>query len=60
MPKMTTLLCARRIDQVENKLLHYLIAYIMVQRNTNHAHPTINDLKLMFAIRECIMVNWHA
>ncbi|KAF1877737.1 hypothetical protein Lal_00038046 [Lupinus albus] len=32
---------------VENRLLHYLIAYIPIQRNTNHAQPIINDLKLM-------------
>ncbi|KAF1881792.1 hypothetical protein Lal_00014542 [Lupinus albus] len=29
---------------VENRLLHYIIAYILVQRNTNHAQPTVNDL----------------
>ncbi|KAF1878011.1 hypothetical protein Lal_00041760 [Lupinus albus] len=27
-------------------------------RNTNHAQPTIHDLKLLFAIREGILVNW--
>ncbi|KAF1894768.1 hypothetical protein Lal_00021062, partial [Lupinus albus] len=41
---------------VESRLLHYLIAYILVYRNNNHAQPTINDLKLMFAIKEGIMV----
>ncbi|KAF1870833.1 hypothetical protein Lal_00030143 [Lupinus albus] len=45
---------------VENRLLHYLIAYILIQRNTNHTQPTVNDLKLMFAIREDILVNWPA
>ncbi|KAF1858941.1 hypothetical protein Lal_00000761 [Lupinus albus] len=45
---------------VEYRLLHYLIPYILVQRNTNHAQPTVNDLKLMFAIREGILVNWPA
>ncbi|KAF1862580.1 hypothetical protein Lal_00014120 [Lupinus albus] len=29
-------------------------------RNTNHARPTVNDLKLMFAIREGILVNLSA
>ncbi|KAE9612533.1 hypothetical protein Lal_00033270 [Lupinus albus] len=43
---------------IENRLLHYLIAYILVQRNTNHTQPTLNDLKLMFAIKESILVNW--
>ncbi|KAF1883367.1 hypothetical protein Lal_00042257 [Lupinus albus] len=42
---------------VENRLMHYLIAYILVQRNTNHAQATVNDLKLMFAIHEGILSN---
>ncbi|KAF1885944.1 hypothetical protein Lal_00018485 [Lupinus albus] len=42
---------------VESRLLHYLVAYILVQHNTNHVQPTINDLKLMFTIREGILVN---
>ncbi|KAF1883467.1 hypothetical protein Lal_00013361 [Lupinus albus] len=41
-----------------NRLLHYLIAYILLQHNTNHAQPTVNDSKMMFAIREGIMVIW--
>ncbi|KAF1889011.1 hypothetical protein Lal_00042980 [Lupinus albus] len=44
----------------ESRLLNYLIAYILVQRNIKHVQPTINDLKLMFAIREGIFVNWLA
>ncbi|KAF1867917.1 hypothetical protein Lal_00035330 [Lupinus albus] len=35
---------------VENRLLHYIIAYILVQRNTNHAQPIVNDLRF---IRSC-------
>ncbi|KAF1868062.1 hypothetical protein Lal_00034003, partial [Lupinus albus] len=42
----------------ESRLLHYVIAYILVQRKTNHAHPTINDLNLLFAIWEGLLVNW--
>ncbi|KAF1881532.1 hypothetical protein Lal_00021381 [Lupinus albus] len=45
---------------VESRLLHYFIAYILVQRNTNHAQLTTHDFKLMFAIREGIQVNWPA
>ncbi|KAF1896105.1 hypothetical protein Lal_00042869 [Lupinus albus] len=45
---------------VENRLLHYVIAYMFVQRNTNHAQPTTNDLKMMFAIKQGILVNWPA
>ncbi|CAL0322753.1 unnamed protein product [Lupinus luteus] len=44
---------------VENRLLHYLVVYILVQINTNHDQPTINDFKFMFAIKEEIAVNWH-
>ncbi|KAF1884496.1 hypothetical protein Lal_00028373 [Lupinus albus] len=40
---------------MDNRLLHYLIAYIFVQCNNNHAQSTVNDLKLMFAITEVIM-----
>ncbi|KAF1879775.1 hypothetical protein Lal_00039719 [Lupinus albus] len=36
---------------VENRLLHYIIAYILLQRNTNHAQPTVNDLRFMYAIK---------
>ncbi|KAF1892706.1 hypothetical protein Lal_00042595 [Lupinus albus] len=43
---------------VENRLLHYIIAYMLVQRNTNHAQPTTIDLKMMFAIKHEILVNW--
>ncbi|KAF1896167.1 hypothetical protein Lal_00027240 [Lupinus albus] len=40
---------------VKNRLLHYLISYILVQRNTNHAQPKIYDLKLIFSIRDGIL-----
>ncbi|KAF1885967.1 hypothetical protein Lal_00049397 [Lupinus albus] len=43
---------------VENRLLHYIIAYILVQRNTNHAQPTVNDLRFMYAIKNNVMINW--
>ncbi|KAF1883346.1 hypothetical protein Lal_00042227, partial [Lupinus albus] len=43
---------------IENNLFHYLITYVLVQRNTNHAQPTGNDLKLMYVVKEGIMVNW--
>ncbi|KAF1860157.1 hypothetical protein Lal_00033755 [Lupinus albus] len=29
-----------------------------VSRNTNHAQPTTNDLKMIFAIKQGILVNW--
>ncbi|KAF1879867.1 hypothetical protein Lal_00014167 [Lupinus albus] len=45
---------------VESRLLHYVIAYILVQCNTNHAQPTTHDSKLMFAIREGNLVKWPA
>ncbi|KAF1888200.1 hypothetical protein Lal_00030081 [Lupinus albus] len=43
---------------VENHLLQYVIAYMLVQRNTNHAQPTKNDLKMIIAIKQGILVNW--
>ncbi|KAF1866159.1 hypothetical protein Lal_00031463 [Lupinus albus] len=43
---------------VENRLLHYIIAYILVQRNTNHAQPTVNDLHFMYAVKNNVMINW--
>ncbi|KAF1886019.1 hypothetical protein Lal_00021299 [Lupinus albus] len=43
---------------VENRLLHYVIAYMLVQRNTNHAQPKTNDLKMIFAIKQGKLVNW--
>ncbi|KAF1878135.1 hypothetical protein Lal_00049303 [Lupinus albus] len=45
---------------LKNHLLHYVIAYMLVQRNTNHAQPTTNDLKMIFAIKQGILVNWPA
>ncbi|KAF1870531.1 hypothetical protein Lal_00025638 [Lupinus albus] len=43
---------------VENRLLHYIIAYILVHRNTNHAQPTVNDLCFMYAVKNNVMINW--
>ncbi|KAF1894484.1 hypothetical protein Lal_00043417 [Lupinus albus] len=43
---------------VENRLLHYIIAYILVQRNTNHAQPTVNDLRFMYVLKNNVMINW--
>ncbi|KAF1862150.1 hypothetical protein Lal_00026669 [Lupinus albus] len=36
-----------RSFSVENRLINYVITYILVLRNTNHAQPTINDLKFV-------------
>ncbi|KAF1874284.1 hypothetical protein Lal_00046862, partial [Lupinus albus] len=43
---------------VENRLLHYIIAYILMQRNTNPAQPTVNDLRFMYAVKNNVMINW--
>ncbi|OIW07805.1 hypothetical protein TanjilG_31997 [Lupinus angustifolius] len=43
---------------MENRLLDYLISYILIQRNTNHAQPIVNDLRFMFAVKENIVINW--
>ncbi|KAF1889115.1 hypothetical protein Lal_00043402 [Lupinus albus] len=39
---------------VENRLLHYIIAYILVQRNTNDAQPTVNDLRFIIFISRIV------
>ncbi|KAF1888340.1 hypothetical protein Lal_00044890 [Lupinus albus] len=39
---------------VENRLMHYIIAYILVQRNTNHAQPTMNDLRFIIFISRIV------
>ncbi|KAF1884238.1 hypothetical protein Lal_00035308 [Lupinus albus] len=36
----------------------HLLAYCLVPRHTNHTKPTIDDLFLIFAIRERQRVNW--
>ncbi|KAF1867929.1 hypothetical protein Lal_00042443 [Lupinus albus] len=38
----------------ENRLLHYIIAYILVQRNTNHAQPIVNDLRFIIFISRIV------
>ncbi|KAF1888485.1 hypothetical protein Lal_00011258 [Lupinus albus] len=43
---------------VENRLLHYIFAYILVQRNSNHAQPIVNDLRFMYAVKNNVMINW--
>ncbi|KAF1889130.1 hypothetical protein Lal_00043349 [Lupinus albus] len=39
---------------VENRLLHYIIAYILVQRNTNHTQPIVNDLRFIIFISRIV------
>ncbi|KAF1867954.1 hypothetical protein Lal_00042421 [Lupinus albus] len=43
-------LAKARFMTIENMLLHYLIVYVLVEQNTNHAQPTDNVLKLMIFI----------
>ncbi|KAF1866266.1 hypothetical protein Lal_00024270 [Lupinus albus] len=43
---------------VESRLLHYVIAYILVQCNKNHAQLTVNNLRLLFSIREGLILIW--
>ncbi|KAF1884386.1 hypothetical protein Lal_00014354 [Lupinus albus] len=39
---------------VENRLLHYIIAYILSTENTNHAQPTVNDLRFIIFISRIV------
>ncbi|KAF1864728.1 hypothetical protein Lal_00039894 [Lupinus albus] len=43
---------------VEYPMMFNLLAYCLVLRHTNHTEPTIDDLFLLFAIRERQRVNW--
>ncbi|KAF1864547.1 hypothetical protein Lal_00043188 [Lupinus albus] len=43
---------------VEYRMMFTLLAYCLVPRHTNHTEPTIDDLFLLFAIRERQRVNW--
>ncbi|KAF1886030.1 hypothetical protein Lal_00021311 [Lupinus albus] len=29
-----------------------------IERNTNHAQPTVNDLRFMYAVKNNVMINW--
>ncbi|KAF1881789.1 hypothetical protein Lal_00014539 [Lupinus albus] len=43
---------------VEYRMIFTLLAYCFVPQLTNHTEPTINDLFLMFAIKERQRINW--
>ncbi|KAF1858881.1 hypothetical protein Lal_00043016 [Lupinus albus] len=43
---------------VEYRIIFTLLAYCLVPRHTNHNEPTVDDLFLMFAIRERQRIDW--
>ncbi|KAK7260156.1 hypothetical protein RIF29_25964 [Crotalaria pallida] len=52
---------AKRVGHmtVEDRLILYILTYCLIPRPTsNHAHPNEEDLTYMFAIKNCIKVNW--
>ncbi|KAF1855130.1 hypothetical protein Lal_00039909 [Lupinus albus] len=32
--------------------------HLYIQENTNHAQPTVNDLRFMYAVKNNVMINW--
>ncbi|KAK7280933.1 hypothetical protein RIF29_08509 [Crotalaria pallida] len=49
----------KEIIQVEDRLTMYLMTYCLLPRPTgNNAHPNEGDLRLMFALKNGIQVNW--
>ncbi|KAF1879706.1 hypothetical protein Lal_00046531 [Lupinus albus] len=32
--------------------------HLYIQGNTNHAQPTVNDLRFMYAVKNNVMINW--
>ena len=42
----------------ENRMLMYLITYILTLRSINHAQVTDDDLKIMYGLKSGIQMNW--
>src|SRR3954464_6096929 len=43
---------------VSDRMLHYLIAYILLPKHSNHSQISDIDMQLIFAIKNRIKVNW--
>ena len=42
----------------EDKMLDYLITYILTLRSSNHAQVTNDDLQFLYGLKSCIKMNW--
>lgn len=43
---------------VDNRVLHYVLVYLLMPRKSNLSQPNDMDLKFMFAIKNGIVLNW--
>ena len=43
----------------EDKILVYLIAYILTPRSSNHAQVTDDDLQIVYGLKSGIKMNWY-
>ena len=42
----------------EDKMLVYLITYILTPRSSNHAQVTDDDLQILYGLKSSIKMNW--
>ena len=43
---------------VEDRMLVYLITYILTLRSSNHARVTNDDLQIVYGLKSSIKMNW--
>lgn len=43
---------------VSDRMLHFLIAYILLLKRSNHSHIGDTNMQLMYVIKKRIRVNW--
>ncbi|MED6202487.1 hypothetical protein PIB30_106107, partial [Stylosanthes scabra] len=46
------------VFNLEMRLLHYLITYVLFPRSTGHAHVQVDDLVIMWAMNDDIKIHW--
>ncbi|MED6178483.1 hypothetical protein PIB30_108070 [Stylosanthes scabra] len=46
------------VFNLEMRLLHYLITYVLFPRSTGHAHVQVDDLVIMWAMNNDIKIHW--
>ncbi|MED6153840.1 hypothetical protein PIB30_105972, partial [Stylosanthes scabra] len=46
------------VFNLEMRLLHYLITYVLFPRLTGHAHVQVDDLVIMWAMNNDIKIHW--
>ena len=42
----------------EDRMLVYLITYILTPRSSNHAQVIDDDLQIVYGMKSCIKMNW--